>query len=188
MVLVIPDTFLVAIKGQSGGQDIVNVIGVKGPSDTAISMATSVLGAWKTAGGPLSKLTTAYQMIEVRAMDLSSTSGDVYAVADTTAGTLSPPIATNAACALVTYGSGTRAKSERGRMYFGPLRESDINSDGRTLTSPGVFTTAFQAFRTALEASLSRKWVVISRKNSSTTEIASINTQSVIATQRRRIR
>ncbi len=188
MVLVMADHFLVAIKGQSGGQDIVNVIGVKGPSDTAISVATSVLGAWKTAGGPLSKLTTAYQMVEVRAMDLSSANGDVYAVADSTLGTLSPPLATNAACALVTYGSGTRAKSERGRMYFGPLRESDINTDGRTLANGPGFTTAFQAFRTALEASLNRKWVVISRKNLTSIKIASITTQSIIATQRRRIR
>lgn len=187
MVLIIPNTYLVSIKGSSGGQDVVNVIGVEGTGNTAISVATAVLGAWKTAGGPLSKLTTAYTMLEVKAMDLSSASGDVYTVTDSTAGTLSPPLATNAACALITYGSGTRAKSERGRMYFGPLRESDVNTDGRTLANAAGFTTAFGAFKTALEIN-NRKWVVISRKNSSTTDIVSVTTQSVIATQRRRIR
>ena len=188
MVLIMSDHFLVAIKGESGGQDVVNVIGVKGPSDTAISVATSVLGAWKTAGGPMSKLPNTYSLVEVRAMDLSSASGDVYAVADSTAGTLSGALATNGSCALITYGSGTRAKAEKGRMYFGPLREIEINTDGRTLANAGQFTTALQAFRTALEASLNRKWVVISRKNATSVEIASMTTQGIIATQRRRIR
>lgn len=188
MVLIIPDCFQVSIKGTSGGQDVVNVIGVYGPNDNAISIATSVRTAWKVASGPLAKLPGTYAMVEVRAMDLSSASGDVYVVPDSTPGTLSGALATNGACALITYGAGTRAKSEKGRMYFGPLREVEINTDGRTLATPQGFTDALQAFRTSLEASNGRKMVVLSRKNSTYTEIASMATQTIIATQRRRIR
>jgi len=185
--LIIPDCFQVSIKGQSGGQDIVNVIGVYGPGNTAISVATAVLGAWKTTGGPLSKLPQTYVMQEVKCMDISSATGDVYTVTDSTAGNLAGALATNAAAALITYGSGSRAKSQRGRMYLGPLREGDISNDGRSLASPASWTTAMQAFKTALEVN-NRKWAVLSRKNSTHTEIVSINTQSIIATQRRRIR
>lgn len=187
MVLIIPETYLVSIKGVSGGQDVVNVIGVRAPANTAISVATAVQGAWKTAGGPMSKMPSTYQLIEFKAMSLASANGDVYAVPDSTAGTAGSSLATNGACALVTFGNGTRAKSTKGRMYFGPLLESAINADGRTLAAAGGFTTAFQAFKAALEIN-QREWVVISRKNSSTSPISIIQTQSVIATQRRRIR
>lgn len=187
MVLVIPDCFIVAIKGVSGGQDVVNVIGVHGPNDTAISVATAVLGAWKVALGPLAKLPNTYQMVEVRAMDIGSATGDVYTVPDTTSGQLSGALATNGSCALLNYGSGSRAKTTKGRMYFGPLREVEINNDGRTLVTPVNFTNAFLAFRANLETN-GRTWVVLSRKNSSHAPIISLTTQSVIATQRRRIR
>lgn len=187
MVLIIPDTYIVAIKGTSGGQDVVNVVGIRGTGNTAISVATAVLGAWKVASGPMSKLPDAYRLVEVRAMDISSASGQVYSVPDNTQGTLSGALATNGSCALITYGSGSRAKSEKGRMYFGPLREVEINADGRTLVTPAGWTTAMQNFKTAVEIN-NRKWVVISRKNSTATDISSMTTQTVIATQRRRIR
>lgn len=187
MVLIIPDTYLVSIKGSSGGQDVINVIGVRGTGNTAISVASAVEGAWRVANGPLSKLPTTYSFKEVKAMSLASASGDIYTVTGTGNGGVSGALATNGSCALLNYGSGTRSKSERGRMYVGPLREGDIDVDGRTLSNPAGWTAAFQAFRTSLELN-NRKWVVISRKNASTADVISIATQSIIATQRRRIR
>jgi hypothetical protein len=187
MVHVIPDCYLVSIKGSSGGQDVVNVIGVKAPGNTPISVANAVLSAWKVAGGPLSKLPTVYQMREVTAMDISSSTGQVDSVADATFGSVGAQLATNGACALVTYGSGSRAKSTKGRMYFGPMVESNINSDGRTLVAAATYTTAFQAFKASLEVN-NRQWVVLSRKNQTSSPIIQITTQVTIATQRRRIR
>lgn len=187
MVLIVPDTYLVSIKAQSGGQDVVNVIGIRMAGGTAIAVANAVKSAWETAGGPLSKLPTNYKMVEVKAMSLASASGEVHAVAASAQGTVAGALATNGSCALVTYGSGTRNKAEKGRMYFGPLREGDIDTDGRTLSSPAGFTAALQAFRAAVELS-GRKWVVVSRKYSTATDIVAVSTQSIIATQRRRIR
>lgn len=187
MVLVIPNTYIVAIKGQSGGQDIVNVIGVTGSGNTAISVATAVEGAWKVSSGPLSRLPSQYQLREVKAMDIGSTSGDVYTVSSSGVGGQAGSLATNGSAALVTFGAGTRAKSQRGRLYFGPLRENDIDTDGRTCLSAASISAAFGLFKTALEVN-NRKWCVISRKFATTTDVVTVSTQSIIATQRRRIR
>lgn len=187
MVLIVPDCFLVAIKGQSGGQDIVNVVGIKAPGISADAVAGAVLGAWKTTSGPLTLLTNAYQLIEVKAMSLSSADGAVYAAAATGTGQAAGSLSTNAACALVTYGAGTRSKSTKGRMYFGPLTENAVNTDGRTLANAASFTTAFTNFKNALN-NANYQWGIVSRKNSSFSPIVSINTQPIIATQRRRIR
>lgn len=187
MVLVVPDCFLVAVKAVSNGQDVVNVVGVHGPGNNAFQVATAVRDAWKTAGGPLSKQSTSYQLVEFRAMSINSANGEIYSLPDAATGPLTSVLATNGSCALITYGSGTRAKSTKGRMYFGPLREGDVNSDGRTLANAAAFTTAFGVFQTNL-TQFGRNWVVISRKNSTHSPITQVQTQTVIATQRRRIR
>lgn len=185
--LVIPGCFLVSIKGISGGQDVVNVIGVKDENAGAATIANAVLSAWKVANGPFIRLPTTYQMVEVKAMSLSSVDGQVFTVPDGSQAPGAGALATNGSCALLTFGNGSRLKSARGRMYFGPLRESDINADGRTLAAGSNFTTAFNNFKTALETP-GREWVILSRKNSTSSPVQVIQTQSVIATQRRRIR
>lgn len=187
MVLIVPNCFLVSIKGQSGGQDIVNVIGIRNTVRSAAEVAGAVGGAWKTTGGPTTVLPSQYQLLEVKAMSLNSADGEVYAGAFTGPGLAVGALATNGSCALVTYGAGTRAKSTKGRMYFGPLRETDINTDGRTLASASTFTNALNAFRTALSAG-QYEWGIISRKMSTFSPINSLTTQPIIATQRRRIR
>lgn len=187
MVLIIPKCFIVAIKGISGGQEIVNVIGVRDENAGAASIANAVLAAWKVANGPLFRLPTTYQMLEVKAMDIRSADGQVFTAPDTSQAPGAGALATNGSCALITFGNGSRQKSTRGRMYFGPLRENDINADGRTLTTPSNFTSALTNFKTALETP-GREWVILSRKNSSASPVQVIQTQTVIATQRRRIR
>lgn len=187
MVLIIPNCYLVAIKAVSGGQDVVNVIGIHAPNSNSASVANAVDQAWRVALGPLSKLPNTYQMVEVKAMDLSSANGQVFSVPASAVGQLSGALATNGSCALITYGSGSRAKSTKGRMYFGPLREVEINNDGRTLANAGQFTSALTVFRDNLAAG-AKEYVVLSRKNSSHSPVSVIQTQSVIATQRRRIR
>jgi hypothetical protein len=187
MVLIVPDTFLVSIKGISGGQDVVNVVGIKFAGVSAEAVATAVRDAWIVSGGPITKLPNTYSMVEVKALSLDNANGQVFTLPHSQAGNLSGALATNGSCALVTYGNGTRSKSSKGRMYFGPLREVEINTDGRTLASASTFTTAMTAFKTDVET-WGGQWVIVSRKNSTTAPITSITTQTVIATQRRRIR
>jgi hypothetical protein len=187
MVLIIPNAHLVSIHGTSGGQQVVNVIGVTGSFESSLGVATKVNTAWKAANGPLAKMAQQYTLVEVKAMDISSAVGEVYTLPSSGTGGSIGNLATNAACALITYGAGTRAKSQRGRLYFGPLQENMINSDGRTLATPQTFTDAFNVFKNSL-TNAGLNWCVLSRKNSTATGIIQLGTQSVIATQRRRIR
>jgi hypothetical protein len=74
-------------------------------------------------------------------------------------------------------------------MYLGPIMESDLNPDGRTLGAGNQtnFATAITAFRNSLTAS-GFPLVVLSRTLSQAFPVTSSLVESTIATQRRRIR
>jgi hypothetical protein len=123
-------------------------------------------------------------------MDLSSANGGISVVADTTAGNRAGlSLATNAACALWKWNGGTRSRSSRGRTYFGPIAESDINSDGRTLVGQTItdMNQAQTNFRNTLQSN-NFTLCVVSRTLQQGFDVTQSTTESVIATQRRRIR
>lgn len=192
MVLVIPYCALISIRMQASGQDVVNVIGVNhaqyGSSLSAILL--TVKTAWEASGGPLSKHTSALSMIAYHGMMLDSADGEVGELTSTAVGGVgSQALATMASCALLTYGAPVRARSQHGRMYHGPLVETEINTDGRTIataTKTGL-ESAYNQFRTTL-ATNNLPWVILSRKNSSNALVGTVACQSTIATQRRRLR
>lgn len=187
--LIIPLTYLVAINGESSGQPVTNVIGIKAEFSSADEVATEVRTAWAKAGGPMSKRPSQYTLLNVTATDLSTANGAVGVNNTPGAGGLSDSLATNGASALISYGGGSRARSSKGRLYHGPLPESYINADGRTISTLniGVLAVAYTQFRNDL-ATAGFDWVVISRKFQTTNPVGVIACQSVIATQRRRIR
>lgn len=190
--LVIPNVYRCAIRMAAGGRSITNVVGVRGTSSgQQAAAAAAVLAAWKVASGPLSRLSSLVTMVDVTAIDLSSTSGGIAIVSDTTAGgiTTSNALSTRAASALVSWNGSTRSKSSRGRMYFGPLMEIDIQGDGATLdtTRQTALGTAMTNFRTSLSTA-NFPLCVISQKLASSTDVTSQAVQSTLATQRRRIR
>lgn len=188
--LVIPDCFQVNINMVSGGQPVVNVIGVRNASGSALGAAEAVRAAWKAANGPLSGLLLHVVMVNFTATDISSLNGEIAVVPDTTTGGVaSGSLATNAACGLVKWNGGTRSRSSRGRLYYGPIGEHNINPDGRTLTtvSAALFTTEFNQFRNGL-ATAGYELVVLSRVQQTAYPVTSAAVETVIATQRRRIR
>lgn len=190
--LVIANVYRCSIRMISGGKDIVNVVHVEGTTTgQQAAAAAAVLAAWKVANGPLSQLSNLVAMQDVTAMDLSSVNGGISVVTDTTVGGLSvsPALATRGACALIKVNGGTRSRSTRGRIYYGPIREADINSDGATLggTFKTAADTAFAAFKTSLTGASFTPGVA-SRKTSSFTSAGTYVSETTIATQRRRIR
>lgn len=189
--LIIPNVYRVGIYGLSGGQPVVNVVGVRGSAaGQAAGAAAAVKAAWKVASGPMSRKSSFYTFDHVSAMDLSSADGAIVESSDGTNGLLaSAALATNAASALVKWNGGTRSGSSRGRMYYGPLTETDINADGRTLTSTAntQISTAMDNFRNSLSGA-GFPLCVISPTNASSTLVTSHSVESVIASQRRRIR
>lgn len=188
--LIVADCFQVAINALAGGREVVNVIGVRNSGGTAAGAAAAVQTAWKVASGPLSTLSSYYALTSFDAMDVGSSNGDIVQVLDTTTGGLAAQsFATAGACALVKWNGGTRSRSSRGRLYFGPIRELDINTDGRTLAAASITTygTAFTNFRNSLSAA-GYPLVILSRKLGTSTTVSSQSVETTIATQRRRIR
>lgn len=187
--LIIPDCFQVAILATSGGQQVDNVVGVRNAGGTAAGAAAAVQAAWKVTSGPLSGLIAGYTLVGFRAVDIGDPNGDIAVVSDTATGGGAGSISTNAACALIKWNGGQRSRSSRGRLYYGPQSEANINPDGRTLATGAVtsFNTFFTNFRNSLNAS-GYPLVVLSRVLSEAFPVTQSACESVIATQRRRIR
>ena len=188
--LIIPDTFLVSIKGNSSGLPNVSVLGISTPGGTSSAVAAAVKTAWEAAGGPLSQRPSQYVMESYTVTDLSSASGAVVVLSSAAKGGLtSIDLSTNGTCALIALSSGTRSRSKNGRLYHGPLSESQVQTDGRTVTAANVTSiqAAYQQFSAALDADL-YVLSVISRKYQTASAVSFISCGSIIATQRRRIR
>jgi hypothetical protein len=190
--LVIANVYRIAIRMVAGGKDVVNVVHVEGTaSGQESAAATAALAAWKVAAGPLAKLSSLVAMQDVTAMDLSSTNGGIAVLTDATAGGISTTnsLATRAAAMIIKLNGGTRSRSTRGRIYYGPIMEQNINTDGATVAGSGISdaTTAFTNFKNSL-AGANFTLGVASRKLSSFTSAGTIAVETTVATQRRRLR
>ena len=187
--LVIAGCFQVTIQGLAGGRAIDNVIGVENASGTAAGAAAAVKAAWEAASGPLTQLANLYSVPNYHAVDIGSLTGTIADLASTATGARATSFSTRGASALIKWNGSSRSRSTRGRLYFGPIAEGDINSDGATIPSASItnFTNVFNVFRTSLAAA-GYPLVVLSRKESIATVVTSHAVEPTIATQRRRIR
>jgi hypothetical protein len=189
--LVIPDTVQVAIEAVASGQPVWNVLHFKmgGATPSPASFLATVKTAWEATNGPCKAHTTAYVMVGYHYTDLSSATGAVAFLGSTTTGALSAALSTMASAALIKLSTGTRSRSQQGRLYHGPLAESQINADGRTLDSTYAtsIAAAYTQFLFAIDVG-TITWAVASRKLLSSTSITSTGIATVIATQRRRLR
>jgi hypothetical protein len=188
--LVVAGCFQVTIQAVAGGHTVENVVGVGNGSGNAAGAAAAVKAAWEVSNGPLSKLSSLVTMVNYHAVDLSSTSGTIADLASSAAGSSTgASFATRAASALIKWNGSSRSRSTRGRLYYGPIAEVNVQSDGATLTTTAVsdFNTAFTNFRNSLN-SAGYPLVVLSRKNQAFTLVTSHAVEQTTATQRRRLR
>lgn len=189
--LIIPNAFQVSIEMETFAQPVVNVVGVTSASGTAQGAAEAVKAAWEGAGKPLSQLSSQVVVRNYRAVDLSTVFGDIADVASTATGGLTPTggYATLASTALIGWNGASRSRSTRGRLYLGPLLDTQINVDGRTLASATVsaMQNVFGTFRSNL-ASAGYPLAILSRKNLQAYPVSSHTVSTIIATQRRRLR
>lgn len=190
--VVIPNCVQIAVEANCSGQPVVNVLHFKYDAGFTLD-AGAALGAFKTAwektGGPLKLKSSLVTMVGYKLTDLNSTDGVTSYLASGTAGAAAATLSTMASSALVKMGGGTRSRSGSGRLYHGPLVETNVNPDGRTLNSTfgtGILT-AYNQLKTDMSA-VSLQWCVASRKNLSTSVISNLSVSPIIATQRRRLR
>lgn len=190
MTVVIGSTAQVGIEMTCSGQKVFNVIGVHMPGPYLITdVLAAVKSAWEVSTGPLYRHPTSVQMVGYHGTDLSSTTGAVAFLGSSASGAVAGDVSLMSASALVKLASGTRARRANGRLFHGPLAESQVNSDGRTLASSFITdaTTAYANFRNAM-ATANMPWVIISRKYSSTADVSSIGVRSIASSQDRRLR
>jgi hypothetical protein len=193
MTLVVPDTFQVAIEMTQSGQTIFNVIGVRVSLTSGLDSPMTNLGkvkdAWEQSNGPMYRHLTGCAMVGYHYTDLRSTTGATAFLGSSATGGTSGEVSTMAACAVVKLSGDTRSRSEHGRLFHGPLHEGAINADGRTIESTTLtnLASSYNLFRTNL-ISHDLGWAVISRKLSTSKDVASLGVASIIGTQRRRIR
>lgn len=188
--LVIPGAYQVGIHMVVSGQEIVNVIGVMSDGfGAANQIADKVHAAWIAAGGPMSMLPNSVKLEKIKVTDLAGVNGEIFEKTATDAGKGTSPLGSLAATAVVRVGAGTRSRSGKGRLYFGPLQQAQLSADGRTLVpvQQTTIATGFQQFKTAVNTE-GLQWAVLSRKLSVATPITNISVASVIGTQRRRLR
>jgi hypothetical protein len=188
--LVVPEVGRVAIMGRAGTQQVVNVIGVRLPAGRTISQAlASVKAAWEATPGPCSQLSAQYKVEAYVGTDLSSLQGEVAQLTSTKVGVVTGDAATAGACFLIKAKGNTRSRSGNGRMYLGPISETAVSADGRTITSGFMSGVAadMEGFRSKL-ATDGNAWCVISQVLATATTVTAINVDPLVATQRRRIR
>jgi len=189
--IVVPNAYSATVYATVGGHPILNTFHCTGAGGGhEVAVATALQTAWKIATGPITCFDNKYNLVQFEAIDLTSTSGGIWRIVDTTQGTRSvAEIAGRQTSALISFNGQTRNRSQRGRCYLGPLYESDLNSDGASLSATCLsrVAAAMTAFRTSMNSS-GYPVVVLSRKLLTTYPITLQTLQPIQATQRRRLR
>lgn len=188
--LVIPQCTQVAIEMTCSGQKVYNVLGFTNAFGSTPSYILNLVKTeWERTNGPLKLHTTDVVMVGYHFTDLNTANGAVQFLGSGTTGGVTGALSTMASSALIKLSSGTRSRSQQGRLYHGPLAESQINADGRTLTSSyqTSLNSAYETFRVNMAAG-NCGWQVLSRKNSSGAGVTAVSASTIIATQRRRLR
>lgn len=187
--LIIPGAYLVSLHHTVSGQEVVNVLGVSSEGFGAATLvADTVHAAWTATGGPLKSLSNKVRLERVKVVDLASAEGEIAEKSATDVGSITAELANLASCAVIRVGAASRSRSSKGRVYFGPLAEGNINADGRSIEPNQVtaYTQNFTQFRTQL-GTAGLTWGVISRKLSRITPIQSISVAPIVGIQRRRL-
>lgn len=188
--LVIQKCFQVSINMVQSARPVTNVIGIFSPgTKTADEVGAAVKAAWEVAAGPLKTHSTSTVMRDYKTVDIGSTTGAVSVIASAATGGVAGALAVMSGSGLVTYGTGTRSRSARGRMYHGPLTTNQVGADGRSLGAgtQASLLSAYVSFDQAITVA-GLEWVVLSRKYGVYHPISSIGVSPFVATQRRRMR
>lgn len=189
--IIVANTYECTIRMICGGRAVDNVLHFVGTgSGQEQACAVALQTHWKGAGKLFSQFDNKVSMVSFQAVDLTTTSGGIWLIPDTTPGTATASsLATRAACALVQYNGQTRNRSSRGRTYFGPAYEGWIDIDGATINSSQVTTLTSQwtALKTNMLASGFTQ-AVVSRKLQVAYPVTSTRISTTVATQRRRLR
>jgi hypothetical protein len=162
----VPDTVLAEIRMQQDSQKIENTLYFKGTSldvPTATTLATALIDWWTANIAPKTHVSLILSSVVIT--DLSSATGFQVGVAPTTSthglitGSDEMP---NNVVATISFRTGSRGRSFRGRNYIAGLTNGQITANTLTSTAITDFLDAYNALL-AVATAQDVVWVVASR-------------------------
>ena len=193
-----PNTCSLELIAQMDGQRIVNVLHYVKATPWNQShlqqVCASAVGKWITNLKPI--VAAAFSLIQVRATDLSSVTGEVvtYSTGLPSAGTVGiAPIPNN--CALViTKRTALRGRSYRGRIYHGGLTTSQVTGNAVVTGAINSIQLAWTQFMALSITDDEPLLCVVSRVNEGqrrvtgvATLVTNLTTDGLLDSQRRRL-
>jgi hypothetical protein len=185
---VIADCFRVTVEwGSQNGVTPRNVFHVSSTSDDVTAIGAAILGAYQE--GQWTAMHNGFEQLNLAILPLDGST------ATTLIDAVGTPNSTGAstgdmvpeAALIMSFATGLRGPAHRGRIYIGPVGESEIDS-GKIQGDFGATADAWAAFQDALIASSpSCALVVASYKHATMAQVHTIVGKGDVATQRRRL-
>lgn len=162
----VPETAQFNIRCTLQGERVENTLYFRhagGWSSEFLGITAELLADWYTTG-PRSIMTSQLVLREVYAADLSSENGEVYthAVANDPGGPETVPPLPNNVALCVSFRTGLRGRSYRGRNYVCGWTENVVNGNAVTAAAAATVQTAYNQLLN-LGGSGQLQWVVVSR-------------------------
>lgn len=175
--------------GSTVGVRPVNVLHVEAPTGLASDVATqfaNVLGAHASLMFDVLYSGLTLQTIQVLKLDGFSAALDVTVPGSTSGGGgggVLPQV-----CTVVSIKTGQRGSRGRGRVYVGPMGETQVNNGRVVTTSVTNMQSGWAAFASALQSGTPEMSLgIASYKHADFNPFTSIRIDPVVGTQRRRV-
>jgi len=196
---VVPNGFWGGIRMNMDGANILNTFGFlqvgagSTPATVAAAIASAMATAWPTRMN--ATFPTSLHYSEAFMYPLGDPTLPAAVATMTGGGNAGATQAPDQVCALVTHVTGVRGRGRNGRTYLVVPTSSDIQSDGKTLSGSYVTAvgTALSNFLSDVAASVNGSTTaviepaILSRTHAAMNPIVFSTTQTIIATQRRRL-
>ena len=158
------------------------------------TIANAIRDNWLTNLGPV--FPTTYTPIEAFVYELENPSRPAFTAAMSGAGGNTPTNVADNVQVLIKHRLNRRGRGVHGRTYLPGLSQGALNVDGKTITGADVtnYTSRWNAFVGDVVADVlgidgaTIAFAVLSRRRSDVEPVASSFAESIIATQRRRLK
>src|SRR5215831_2671331 len=190
---VISGVYRVSIPWQDLGTSVgvrpVNVLHIEALSGPASTVATNIASALSAHGSAMfDTLYTGLTMETIQVLPLDGTSAAIDEVVPGTVGGGGSGGVLPQVCTVVSLKTATRGSRGRGRVFVGPMGETQVSNGVVATASLSTMGAAWPAFQSALvAASPSMGLVVASYEHGSAAPVTSFRIDTIVGTQRRRV-
>lgn len=159
-----PQVAKVVLEGTFAGTPIVNTLWFEGATNFSsgqlLSLADGVKSWWNNHTQPL--YSTLYQLVSIKAYDMSSEFGPTVTLPVGENGLAAGAVGSAQDCIVISLRTNNRGRSSRGRYYFSPIRESELDSQVTNATLRAALLTAFAALEAEVDPFIAVTHVIVS--------------------------